>query len=54
MNTKARNNDLLLIIKLCQYFVNPSDMICKKSNEILLSKQREKGRKDRSCNAKHF
>lgn len=42
MNTKARNNDLLLIIKLCQYFVNPSDMICKKSNETLLNKQRER------------
>ena len=42
MNTKARNNDLLLIIKLCQYFVNASDMICKKSNETLLNKQRGK------------
>lgn len=44
MNTKARNNDLLLI-KLCQYFVNPSDMICKKSNETLLNKQRERERR---------
>lgn len=54
MNTKARNNDLLLIIKLCQYFVNPSDMICKKSNETFLSKQKRKWRKDRSSNTKHF
>lgn len=48
MNTEARNNDLLLIIKCCQYSVHPSDTKCKKSigeKHTLLSKQRTIGTK---------
>lgn len=38
MNTEAHNNDLLLIIKHCQYFVHSSNTTCKKFNETFLNK----------------
>lgn len=38
MNTTAHNNDLLLIIKHCQYFVHPSSTTRKKFNETFLNK----------------
>lgn len=46
MNTKAHNNDLLLIIKHCQYFVHPSSTTYKKFNETFLNKPWGKGRAD--------
>lgn len=48
MNTKAHNNDLLLIIKHCQYFVHPSSTTCKKFNETFLNKPWGKGRADQA------
>lgn len=49
MNTKAHNNDLLLIIKHCQYFVHPSSTTCKKFNETFLNKPWGKGRADQAA-----
>lgn len=46
MNTKAHNNDLLLIIQHCQYFVHPSITTCKKFNETLFKRLWGKGRAD--------
>lgn len=51
MNTTVHNNDLLLIIKHCQYFVHPSSTTCKKFNEIFLNKPWGKGRADQATHA---
>lgn len=51
MNTKAHNNDLLLIIKHCQYFVHPSSTTCKKFNETFLNKPWGKGRADQDTHS---
>lgn len=48
MNTKAHNNDLLLIIKHCQYFVHPSSTTWKKFNETFLNEPWGKGRADQA------
>ena len=42
MNTKAHNNDLLLIIKHCQYFVHPSSTTRKKLNHVFQYHQHQK------------
>lgn len=49
MNTKAHHNDLLHIIKHCQYFVHPSNTTCKKFNETFLNKPWGKGRADQAA-----
>lgn len=51
MSTTVHNNDLLLIIKHCRYFVHPTGTTCKKFNETFLNKPWGKGRADQATHA---